>query len=160
MVRQVNSRLSQMSAFVSMRIRSLLTIIYSNRIRSLLIVLQDADVAYPNQELSADQKRDLENIDKGCQNVLNELQRIVDKNSELSSKCGSVGKRIKRVWKGLTWKPEAINELQSRISTNIGFLNAFNGRLTQDNVAKLVRHQEDQGRQTVLDWLTPVDYAT
>jgi hypothetical protein len=25
-------------------------------------------------------------------------------------------------------------------------------------VAKLVRHQEDQGRQTVLDWLTPIDY--
>jgi hypothetical protein len=64
------------------------------------------------------------------------------------------------VWKGLTWKPEDINELRSRISANIGFLNSFNGRLTQDNVAKLVRHQEDQGRQTVLDWLTPVDYAT
>jgi hypothetical protein len=35
----------------------------------------------------------------------------------------------------------------------------FNGLLTRDNVVKLVRHQEDQGRQTVLDWITLIDYA-
>src|SRR5687767_14091537 len=99
-----------MSTFVTIRIRSLLTIIYSNRIRSLLIVLQDADVAYPIQEFSVDQKRDLEDIDKGCRNVINELQRIVDKNSEVGFECGSVGKRIKRVWKRLSWKSEDINE--------------------------------------------------
>ncbi|KFY21446.1 hypothetical protein V491_02989 [Pseudogymnoascus sp. VKM F-3775] len=45
----------------------------TDEIRSVLIVLQDADVAYPNQEPSADQKRDLEDIDKGCRNVLDEL---------------------------------------------------------------------------------------
>ncbi|ELR09111.1 hypothetical protein VC83_04395 [Pseudogymnoascus destructans] len=131
----------------------------SDEIRGLSIVLQDADVAFPKQELNTDQKRDLEVIDKGCQNVLDELQRILDKYSELGSEYASVGKRIKRVWKRLNWKLEDIDELRSRISTNIGFLDAFNGRLTRDNVVKLVRHQEDQGRQTVLDWLAPVDYA-
>jgi hypothetical protein len=63
------------------------------------------------------------------------------------------------VWKRLKWDPEDINELRSRISTNIGFLNAFNGRLIRDNVVKLVKHQEDQERQTVLDWITLIDYA-
>jgi hypothetical protein len=101
----------------------------------------------------------LEDIDKGCRNVLDELQRIVDKNTELRSENGGVGKRIKRVWKRLKWEPEDIDRLRSRISTNIGFLNVFNGLLTRDNVVKLVRHQEDQGRQTVLDWITPIDYA-
>jgi hypothetical protein len=52
-----------------------------------------------------------------------------------------------------------MDELRGRINTNIGLLNAFNGRLTRDNVVKLVRHQEDQGRQIVLDWLTPIDFA-
>jgi hypothetical protein len=98
-------------------------------------------------------------MDKGCQNVLNELQRILDKNTEFSSKSGSVSKRIIRVWKRLKWDLEDINKLQSRISTNIGFLNAFNGLLTRDNVFKLVRHQEDQDCQTVLDWITLIDYA-
>jgi ankyrin repeat protein len=50
-------------------------------------------------------------------------------------------------------------QLRSRISTNIGLLNAFTNRLTRDNVVALVRNQEDQGRQAILDWLTPIDYA-
>ena len=101
----------------------------------------------------------MEDIDKGCQNVLDELQRILDNYTELNSESGSVGKRIKRVWKRLKWQPEDIDKLRSRISTNIGLLNAFNGLRTQDNVVKLVRHQEDQGRQTVLNWITEIDYA-
>jgi len=63
------------------------------------------------------------------------------------------------VWKRFKWDPENINDLRSRINTNIGFLNAFNGRLTRDGVDKLVQHQEDQGHQTVLDWITLIDYA-
>jgi hypothetical protein len=131
-----------------------------NRVRTLSIVLQDAAVALQNQELDTKQKRDLEDIDKGCRNVLDELQRILDKNIEPSPESGVVGKRIKRVWKRLYWKQEDIDQLRSRVITNISLLNAFNGRLTRDNVVKLVQHQEDQGRQTVLNWLTPIDFAT
>jgi hypothetical protein len=63
------------------------------------------------------------------------------------------------MWKRLKWEPEDIKQLRSRISTNIGLLNAFTSRLTRDNVVSLVRSQEDQGRQTILDWITPIDYA-
>jgi hypothetical protein len=66
---------------------------------------------------------------------------------------------VKRVWKRLKWEPEDIKQLRSRISTNIGLLNAFTSQLTRDNVVTLVRGQEDQGRQTILDWITPIDYA-
>jgi Cdc6-like AAA superfamily ATPase len=131
----------------------------SYSVRSLSIVLQDADIAFSKQELNNDQKRALEDIDNGCQNVLDELQRILDNNTELGLESRGVGKRIKRVWKRLKWEPGDIDKLRSRISTNIGFLNAFNGLITRDNVVKLVRHHEDQGRQTVLDWITLIDYA-
>ena len=63
------------------------------------------------------------------------------------------------MWKRLKWEPEDIKQLRSRISTNIGLLNAFTSRLTRNNVVTLVRNQEDQGRQTILDWITPIDYA-
>jgi Cdc6-like AAA superfamily ATPase len=144
---------------ISVGVRSLLIIIL-NRARNLWIVLEDTDAAFPNQEINNDQKRDLEDIDKSCRNVLEELQQILDKNSELSSESGSVGKRIKRVWKRLNWKPEDIDELRSRIRTNIGFLAAFNGRLTRDNMVKLVRHQENQESQTILNWLTQIDFVS
>ncbi|KFY32155.1 hypothetical protein V493_00461 [Pseudogymnoascus sp. VKM F-4281 (FW-2241)] len=132
----------------------------SDEVRTLSIVLQDAVVALQNRELDTKQRRDLEDIDKGCRNVLDELQRILNKNIELSPESGVVGKRIKRVWKRLYWKQEDIDQLRSRVITNISLLDAFNGRLTRDNVVKLVQHQEDQGRQTVLNWLTPIDFAT
>ncbi|RFU33238.1 hypothetical protein B7463_g3094, partial [Scytalidium lignicola] len=131
----------------------------SNDVRSLSIVLQDADVTFSEHEPNNDLKKDLEDIDKGCQNVLIELQRILDNNTELSNQAGNTGTRIKRVWKRFKWDPENIRDLRSRISTNIGLLNAFNGRFTRDNVVKLVQHQEDQRRQIVLDWITTINYA-
>lgn len=130
-----------------------------NRVRTLSIVLQDADVAFPNRELDSAQKRDLKIIDEGCRNVLEELQKLLDKNSELNSESGNAGKKIKRVWRRLSWKPEDIDKLRDRISTNIGFLTAFNGQITLNNIARLVQHQEDQGRRIILDWLTSIDYA-
>jgi serine/threonine protein kinase len=49
--------------------------------------------------------------------------------------------------------------LSSRISTYVGVLSALNERITLEIVVTLARQQEDQKRQTVLDWITPVDYA-
>lgn len=102
----------------------------------------------------------MEEVDRGCRNVLEELQQILDKNSELDSEARGVGMRIKRVWKRLNWKPEEIDAIRDRIRMNIDLLDAFNGRFTRDNVVKLVRYQENQKTQTILDWLTPIDYAT
>lgn len=130
-----------------------------NSVRSLSIVLQDADVTFSKSEPDSDLRKTLEEIDKGCRNVLNELQQILDSNTELSIPTESIGKKIKRVWKRLKWDPEYIKELRGRLSANISLLDAFNGRVTRDNVIKLVQHQEDQGRQMVLDWITPVNYA-
>jgi Cdc6-like AAA superfamily ATPase len=78
----------------------------------------------------------------------------------LESKPKSVGKKMRRAWKRLQWEPEDICDLRSRISSNISMLNAFNGQSTRDNTIKLVQHQDDQQIQAVLDWLTPVDYAS
>lgn len=50
--------------------------------------------------------------------------------------------------------------LRSRITTNISFLSAFNGRLTRDNIVKLVQHQENQEWKAILDWLIPIDYVS
>lgn len=89
----------------------------------------------------------MQDIADSCRNVLDKLERTIHKYGELKSDTGSVGRRIKRAWKRLNWEPEDIKELRGRIGTNIGLLNAFNGRLTRDNVVTLVRHQEDQEHQ-------------
>jgi hypothetical protein len=87
-------------------------------------------------------------------------KKTLDKYRELSSSPEGVGRRMKKVWKRFKWEPEDIQELRSRISSNITLLNAFNSRLTRDSVVKLVLRQGDQERQTILDWLTPINYST
>jgi hypothetical protein len=130
-----------------------------NRVRSLSIVLLDVEVVLSDRELHNKLEAELKEIANGCKNVLNELEHILDEYSELKSSHGSVTKRVKRVWKRLKWEPEDIKQLRSRISTNIGLLNAFTSRLTRDNMVTLVQNQEDQSRQTILHWITPIDYA-
>ena len=154
-MQHVNIRLFQMSKSPKTTC-TLLTIII-NGIRSLSIVLQDADVAFPRQELTHNQRMDLDTIDMGCWNILDELQQILDKNSDLSPEISGLGKRSARVWKRLKWRPEEINELRSRITSNIAlFLNACMGRYTRDNIAKLVQHPVNQDRENALNWIAPI----
>jgi hypothetical protein len=141
-----------------------LLILLVNRVRSLSIVLQDVEVVLSegelHNELQNEQKVRLEEVTAGCWNVLHTLEQTLGNYDELNTGHRSVGKKVKRVWKRLNWEPEDIKELRSRISTNINLLNAFTAGITRDNVVTLVRHHQDQGHQSILDWLTPIDYAS
>lgn len=112
----------------------------------------------------------MKEIADGCSNVLDKLEKTLDRYGELKSSPESVGKKVKRVWKRLKWEPEDIRELRSRIVANIILLNTFQGRLasqlalaTKDGVDRLHERQDNRERreelQTILDWLTPMDYA-
>src|ERR1700712_1441105 len=130
-----------------------------DRVRSLSIVLQDVEIVLSDRKLDNKQEAELKEIANCCKNVLNELEFTLDEYDELKSSHGSVGKRMKRVWKRLEWEPEDIKQLRSRIGTNIGLLNAFNSRLIRDNIVMLVQNQEDQSRYIILDCISPIDYA-
>ncbi|TVY27700.1 putative ankyrin repeat protein [Lachnellula hyalina] len=132
----------------------------SDEVRSLSIVLLDVEVFLYNRELRNEQEADLRRIVDGCGNVLNQLEHTLDNYGELRSGHRSASKTVKRMWKRLKWEPEDIKQLRDRIGTNIGLLNAFfTSGLIRDNVVTLVRSQEDQGRQTILDWITSIDHA-
>ncbi|TVY33521.1 Ankyrin [Lachnellula occidentalis] len=131
-----------------------------DEVRNLSIILVDADVACAQEALDDKQKMKLDDIDKSCRDVLDELQQLLDKNKEILSGSRGIGKRAVRVWKRIQWDPELINNLRSRITSNIVLLNAFNGQFTRANVVKLVQHQDDQERQAVLDWISPIDFPS
>ncbi|KAH6705255.1 ankyrin repeat-containing domain protein [Leptodontidium sp. MPI-SDFR-AT-0119] len=143
----------------------------SDEVRSLSIVLQDLEVVLSEPDLSTQQKTELREIADGCLNVLKKLEETLDKYGELKSGSGSVGKRIKRVWKRLKWEPEDIKELRSRIVANVALLNTFQGKIasqismaTKGGVDLLHERQDIQERreecQAILDWLTPIDYTS
>ena len=130
-----------------------------NRLRSLSIVLTDAEVTVSEQELNPQEKANFQNVLDGCQHTLRKLEHIIDKYIVLGSQQTSIGGKLKRAWKRLSIEPEDIRELRSDINANVTLLTALTGRLTRDNTVKLVRYQEDKEQQAILDWLTPTDYA-
>ena len=101
-----------------------------NRVRSLSIVLQDAEVVVPHRDLTSQQKTELEEIGQRCGNILEELGKILDKYQELDSSSKTLGGKSRRVWKRLTWDQEEIDGARSRITSNVILLDTFLGRLT------------------------------
>ena len=90
-----------------------------DRVRSLSIILQDVDVVLSEHELNDQQKKDLKDIVDTCQNVLDELEKTLGKYSELEPRQRGITKRVKGTWKRLTWEPDDIRELRSRITSNV-----------------------------------------
>ena len=82
---------------------------------------------FPDQNLTVGQKSDLEDFKLGCHNVLDELDKLLDKYNVLDpTKAG--GQR-RKIWKRLKWEPDDVRELRSRLTSNVALLNAFNGAL-------------------------------
>jgi tRNA C32,U32 (ribose-2'-O)-methylase TrmJ len=94
-------------------------------------VLQDIEVVLSEPDLNAQQKTELREIADGCLNVLQKLEETLDKYGELKPGSGSMGKRMKRVWKRLKWEPEDVKELRSRIIANVALLSSFEGKITR-----------------------------
>ncbi|CAG8419070.1 unnamed protein product [Penicillium salamii] len=132
----------------------------SKEVRNLSFVVQDVEIELSSNTLTKGQHAELHAVITSCQTVLSDLQRTIYSFKELATTDTTKRSIAKQVWKRLKWEPTEIQELRSRISSNVILLNSFNGRLVRDNVAKLVQHQDDQERQEILNWLSPTNYAT
>jgi hypothetical protein len=99
-------------------------------------MLEDVKVVLSQRDLTGKQKKELVDIFVGCYSVLSTLNKILDKYQEVGSDpkgCDpkNFGFKVRRGLERLRWEPEDIKELRSRITSNISFLNAFNGQLTK-----------------------------
>jgi hypothetical protein len=90
----------------------------------------------PQRDLTSEQRQKLVSIIVGCYNVLNTLNKTLERYEELSpDPKDEVSKsfrfKVRKGWKRLRWEPGDVKELRSRITSNISLLNAFNGQLTR-----------------------------
>lgn len=93
-------------------------------------VLQDIERVLSQQVLTDWQKKALASVLEECRNVLIALGKVVDENYYLNlSNVHGFRDKSRRVWKRLTWEPDDIQDLRSRVTLNISLLNAFNGSL-------------------------------
>ncbi|KAB8225326.1 hypothetical protein BDV33DRAFT_231663 [Aspergillus novoparasiticus] len=130
-----------------------------DEVRNLSFILQDVEVDLSGKELSDNQKSQLRAITDSCRCVCDEIYEKINIYRVLESDHSTGLRRVVRVWKRLKWEPDDIQDLRTRISSNISLLNAFNGRITRGNVAELLHRQDETERQAILDWLSPVNHA-
>jgi hypothetical protein len=102
--------------------------VYLVRVKNLKIILEDV--------LTDDQDKVLRGISGGCHNVLNTLKQQLEKYQELGPDPKGWDRKnlrfkVQRGWKRLRWDPKDVEELRSRIVSNISLLNTFYGRLTR-----------------------------
>ena len=108
----------------------MLTIIF-NSVKVLSNVLRDVDDVLPQRDLSSQQKEDLDEIARGCQDVLNRLKEKLDESEELDSKVKGISGKSRRMWKRFQWDQTEIDQFRNRVGLNITAFGTFLGRITR-----------------------------
>ena len=100
-------------------------------VKVLSNVLRDVDDVLSERDVSSQQKNDLDEIARGCHDVLNQLKEKLDKSQELDSKAKGISGKSRRIWKRFQWDQAEIDQFRNRVNLNITAFSAFLGRITR-----------------------------
>lgn len=117
-------------------------------------MVKDVEVDLSDAAVNSQQGDKLQKVAHSCNNVLAEIETTIDRYCEISTQ-----RSVKRVWKRLKWEPDEVRDFRNRLCSNIGLLNAINGRITRDGVLELLKHKTNEQDQMLLDWLSSKNYA-
>lgn len=92
----------------------------------LKVVLDDLAEQISSGQLSSQQTTQLSILVQGCQKVLHDLDTEVKKHEGLDMHGSGLGAKGKRLVKKVKWDQKGIDELRSRLISNISLLETFN----------------------------------
>ena len=100
-------------------------------VKILSNVIRDVDDVLPQRDLSQQQKKDLDDIARGCLDVLNQLKEKLEKSQELGSKGKGISGKSRRMWERFQWDQAEIDQFRNRVGLNITAFGTFLGRITR-----------------------------
>ena len=106
-------------------------IVRFDSVKVLSNVIRDVDDVLPQRDLSGQQKEGLDEIARGCYDVLNQLKEKLGKNQELDPKAKGMNGKSRSMWKRFQWDQTEIEQFRNRIGLNITAFNTFLGRITR-----------------------------
>ena len=104
-------------------------------VKILTNVIRDVDDVLPQRDLSSQQKKDLDEIARGCRDVLDQLKEKLDESQELGSKAKGISGKLRRMWKRFQWDQTEIDRFRNQVGLNITAFSAFLGRITRCNIS-------------------------
>ncbi len=101
-----------------------------------MTILDRARLDSPPENLPDEQKHDQAVILQGCLRLLSDLEKKLAEYKDLNSDYkgrdhNSAKRKFRVVWKRVTWSQSDVDELRSRIISNVTALNNFVGSLTK-----------------------------
>jgi hypothetical protein len=106
-------------------------IVQFDSVKCLSNTLRDVDDVQSQRDLTDQQKHSLEEIAQGCNNVLEQLNKTLDRYQELDSSAKGICGKSRKVWKRLQWDQKDIDQFRSRITLNINAFGTFLGQITR-----------------------------
>lgn len=100
-----------------------------SRVAGLDIVLDE--LANSGAKLSTRQTDDLSTLLQGCQDVLHDLEQVVAKYSDCSTRTSGLKNSTVRAWKRLMWDQKEIDGLRSRIVSNTSLMDLFTSNVAR-----------------------------
>ena len=83
-----------------------------------------------------------------CRNVLEDLQKLVDKYDGFTNEAHGLTANIRKATKKLKWDQDDARDLRARITSTITVLRALSESLARD----------EQARRELCQWLSPLDF--
>jgi hypothetical protein len=106
-------------------------IVQFDSVKILFNVLRGVDGVLSQRDLTGQQKQSLNEISQGCYNVLEELNKTLDKYQDLDSSAKGISGKSRKVWKRFQWDQKDIDQFRSRITLNISAFGTFLGQITR-----------------------------
>ena len=96
----------------------------SGEVVSLHVVLKETEDLVTENEMNRDQTSQLKHLAAGCQKVLEDLEKLLNKYQSLGSKS-------QRTWDRLKWGKEGVADVRARLTSNTSMLSAYNSVLVK-----------------------------
>ena len=108
---------------------SFIAVLISFSVFSLYRLLDDVTNNLSGFQITDEQRDDLSKLVEGCRVVLDDTEKLIQKNEILDTKSSGISS--KKVLRKFKWDSTTVNELRDRMVSSTTFLNSFNTSLAR-----------------------------
>ena len=111
-------------------------------------LLDSVSKTVSNQHLAPEQAEGLDASARACRNVLEDLQKLVDKYRRLTNEAHGLAANVRQKAKKLQWDQDDARDLRARITSTTTVLRGLCETIARDQ----------QSRRELCQWLSPLDF--
>ena len=102
-----------------------------SRVANLCLVLDEIKNNISSFRVTDKQAEDLSKLVLGCRSVLDDTEKLIQKNEDLGAETSGLGSKTQKAWKKLKWNSATVNGLRDCMVSSTTYLNTFSTSLAR-----------------------------